>query len=153
MAKRTKKFKELINSESPSWQQTIHYWRASTSPVFRELSTIRLSQLSSDTKYCVSNGYQECSQINTSRTSEWNSYELVKWTGDRASPTKGSSSFCNIWTNVWITMETVLKNYVSVGILQLFRRIHFSFVYNKTARTLLYSFSKNLYWLQSFVKQ
>jgi hypothetical protein len=50
------------------WKQAIHYWWASWRfPVCFAMSSMRLSQFSSDTEKFVPDGFQERSQMNTSR--------------------------------------------------------------------------------------
>jgi hypothetical protein len=47
------------------------------------LLSIRLTQFSPKTEAFVSDGFQDCSQTNTSIRSERNSYRLAKWTGSQ----------------------------------------------------------------------
>jgi hypothetical protein len=64
------------------------------SHIFRSLSSTRLSQFNTDTDKCVPDGFQGCSQMNTSRRNERHSYRVVKWTGSCPGP-RLLYDFCN----------------------------------------------------------
>jgi hypothetical protein len=64
------------------------------SHMFRDVASTRWSEFCSDIENGVSDVLQECSQMNTSRRSEKNSYKLANWTWRPTSMTRGSWILC-----------------------------------------------------------